>query len=110
MQIELTPEQRDFVRRAVDEGRLKSAEDAVRQAFELWIERERRRDEILAAVDAAEASLARGEGMVITKESMRELAEDVKQRRRARLAAQRKDSAEQWRIGWRCATARSSVT
>jgi hypothetical protein len=29
--------------------------------------------EILAAVDEAEASLARGEGRVITQESMREL-------------------------------------
>ena len=85
MEIKLTPEQNDFIRRAVDDGRLKSAEDAVQQAFELWIERERRRDAILAAVDAAEASLARGEGIVITKESMRELAEDVNRRGRERL-------------------------
>jgi Arc/MetJ-type ribon-helix-helix transcriptional regulator len=93
MQIELTPEQRDFVRRAVDEGRLKRAEDAVKQGLELWIERERRRDEILAALDQAEASLARGEGIVITKESMRELAEDVTRRGRERLAAARKHRA-----------------
>jgi hypothetical protein len=43
----------------------------------MQFERERRRAEILAAIDAAEESLARGEGMVITKESMRQLAEDV---------------------------------
>jgi hypothetical protein len=53
-----------------------------------WVERERRRTEILAAVDAAEASLARGEGTVITRGSMRELAEDVNRRGRARLAAE----------------------
>jgi hypothetical protein len=53
-----------------------------------WVERERRRTEILAAVDAAEASLARGEGTVITRESMRELAEVVNRRGRARLAAE----------------------
>jgi hypothetical protein len=53
-----------------------------------WVERERRRTEILAAVDAAEASLARGEGTVITRESMRELAEDINRRGRARLAAE----------------------
>jgi metal-responsive CopG/Arc/MetJ family transcriptional regulator len=46
------------------------------------------RDEILARVDAAEASLARGEGIPITQASMRQLAEDVKQRGRARLAAE----------------------
>jgi putative addiction module CopG family antidote len=87
MQIELTPEQNDFIRRALDEGRLKSPEEAVREGLALWIERERRRDEILAAIDEAEASLARGEGIVITEESMRQLAEDVKRRGRQRLKA-----------------------
>jgi len=43
------------------------------------------RAEILAAVDEAEASLARGEGRAITQESMRELAREVTQRGRARL-------------------------
>jgi hypothetical protein len=36
----------------------------------------------------AEASCARGEGRIITQESMRELAGEVKQRGRARLAAE----------------------
>ena len=63
-------------------------EDAVKEALSLWEERERTRVEILAAVDEAEASLARGEGRVITQESMREVAEDVKRRGRARLAAE----------------------
>jgi len=40
-----------------------------------WEARERRRAQILASVDAAELSLVRGEGRVITtEESMRELA------------------------------------
>jgi predicted thioesterase len=52
------------------------------------IERERTRAEILAAVDEAEASLAKGEGRIIPRESMRELAEEVKRRGRARLAAE----------------------
>ena len=87
MEIELTPEQRDFIRRAVAEGRLKRAEDAVRHGLDLWVERERRRDELLAAIDAAEDSLAHGEGRAITQGSMRELAEEVHQRGLARLAA-----------------------
>ena len=90
MQIELTAEQQDFIRRAIADGRLKRAEDAVQQSMALWIERERRRDEILAAIDEAETSLARGEGIVITRESMRDLAEDVKRRGRARVAIARK--------------------
>lgn len=90
MQIELTIEQQEFIRRAVETGRVKRTEEAVQQALELWVERERTRDELLAAIDEAEASLARGEGILITKESMKELAQDVKRRGRARLAAERK--------------------
>ena len=86
MQIELTPEQRDFVRRAVESGRFERAEDAVQAAMTLWVERERRRSEILAAVDIAGAAIDRGEGIEITQASMRSLAEDVKRRGRGQLA------------------------
>jgi hypothetical protein len=51
----------------------------------LWEECERRRAEILAAVDLAEASLARGEGRTITEQDMEELAGEVKARGRERL-------------------------
>ena len=54
----------------------------------LWERRERARAEILASVDAAEAALVRGEGRAITQESMRNLAAEVKQRGRARLAVE----------------------
>jgi Arc/MetJ-type ribon-helix-helix transcriptional regulator len=88
MQIEFTPEQREFVRRAVESGRYERPEDAVQAAMTLWVERERRRAEILAAVDIAKASIDRGDGIEITRESMRALAEDVKRRGRAQLAAE----------------------
>ncbi len=88
MEVRLTPDQEAFVRQAIESGRLQRAEDAVQEALSLCEQRERTRAEILVAVDAAEASLARGEGRVITEESMRELAEEVKQRGRARLAAE----------------------
>lgn len=84
----LTPDQKAFVRDAVASGRLHSEDDAIREALKLWEQRERARAEILASVDAAEAALARGEGRAITEESMRHLAEEVKQRGRARLAAE----------------------
>jgi Arc/MetJ-type ribon-helix-helix transcriptional regulator len=54
-------------------GRLRSEDDAVREAFALWERGERARAEILANLAAAE--------------SMRELAAEVKQRGRTRLAA-----------------------
>jgi Arc/MetJ-type ribon-helix-helix transcriptional regulator len=58
------------------------------EALRLWEERERKRAEFLATLDEAKASLARGEGIEVTEQSMRELAEGVKQRGRARLAAE----------------------
>ncbi len=89
MEVVLTPDQEAFVRQAIESGRIAREEDAVREALSLWEERERTRAEILTAVDEAEASLASGEGRVITRESMRELAADVKGRGRARLAAEK---------------------
>jgi len=90
MEVQLTPDQQAFIRQAIESGRLQREEDAVQEALSLWEERERTRAEILAAVDEAEASLARGEGRIVTPESMRELAADVKRRGRERLAAERK--------------------
>jgi Arc/MetJ-type ribon-helix-helix transcriptional regulator len=86
VQIELTAEQRAFVRRALETGRVRREEDAVKQALELWVEREREHEEILAALDVAEAELDRGEGTVITRDSMRQLAEEIHQRGLARMA------------------------
>jgi putative addiction module CopG family antidote len=89
MDVHLTDDQRAFIREAVETGRLHSAEDAVRQAMLLWEERERRRVEILAAVDRSEASLARGEGRnVAGQETATQLAEDVKRRALKKLAAE----------------------
>lgn len=87
MNVELTPDQREFVQKALDSGRFSRAEEAVREAMALWEERERRRIEIVAMLDDADASLARGEGIPITEESMRALRDDIKQRGRERLAA-----------------------
>jgi putative addiction module CopG family antidote len=92
MNVELTADQRAFVQRAIESGRFSREEDAVQEALALWEERERRRLEILAMVDEAEASLARGEGREITEESMKALAEEIKQRGRRRLASERVQS------------------
>jgi Arc/MetJ-type ribon-helix-helix transcriptional regulator len=90
MEVQLTPDQKAFVRRAIASGRLQREEDAVREALSLWEERERRRLEILVAVDRAEASLARGEGRSVTTEAeVRQLAADVKRRGMERLSAER---------------------
>jgi Arc/MetJ-type ribon-helix-helix transcriptional regulator len=87
MDVQLTPDQKAFARRAIESGRLHSEADAVQEALALWEERERQRAEFLLALDDARASLARGEGRVITQESMQKLASDVKERGRTRLLA-----------------------
>jgi putative addiction module CopG family antidote len=88
MEVQLTPDQRAFVRQAIESGRLRREEDAVKEALSLWEERERRRLEILVAVDQAESSIARGEGRrVTTPEQAKQLAADVKRRGMARLNA-----------------------
>ena len=88
MDVNLTPDQKAFVRQAIASGRLHREEDAVAEALALWEERERTRAEILASVDAAEASIGCGQGRVITQQSLRELSQEVKQRGRARLDAE----------------------
>jgi Arc/MetJ-type ribon-helix-helix transcriptional regulator len=92
MNVELTPDQRAFVRKAIESGRITREEEAIEEALALWEERERRRLEILTMLDEADASLARGQGRVITEESMKALAADVKLRGRRRLAAERDKS------------------
>ena len=89
MEVQLTPDQKAFVRQAIESGRLQREEDAVKEALSLWEERERRRLEILLSIDKAEASLTRGEGRRVTTEAeARQLAADVERRGKARLNAE----------------------
>ena len=81
MDVHFTSDQEAFIRQAIETGRLHRKEDAVQEALSLWEERERRRLEILAAVDQAEASLARGGGRrITTHEEAIQLADDIKRR------------------------------
>jgi putative addiction module CopG family antidote len=92
MEVNLTPDQKAFVRQAIESGRIHREEEAVREALSLWEERERKRAEFLATIEDAKASTERGQGRVITQQSMQELAEDVKQRGVGRLTAERQAS------------------
>ena len=92
MNVELTADQRAFVQKAIESGRFTREEEAIEEALALCKERERRRLEIIAMVEEAEAFLARGAGREITEESMKALAEEVKERGRRRLAAEQAKS------------------
>lgn len=89
MNVELTADQQAFVRKAIENGRFKREEEAVQEALTLWEERERRRLELIAMIDEADASLARGEGIPITEESVEVLIEKAKQRLRQRIESER---------------------
>lgn len=89
MEVHLTEDQKVFIRLAIDSGRYSREEDALQEALSLWEIRERRRAEILAAVDQAEASFERGEGRrMTTREEAAQLANRIKARGLARLAAE----------------------
>jgi Arc/MetJ-type ribon-helix-helix transcriptional regulator len=88
MDITLTPEQQSFIQRAVASGHVRSAEEAVTEALLLWEEQDLRRSAFIGSLDRARASIARGEGRVITPDSMRALATDAKRRLRERLASE----------------------
>src|SRR5260370_39315207 len=77
MQIDLTPEQQEFVRQAIESGRFERPEDVVQAAMTLWVDRERRRAEILTAVAIARASTRSGDSIEINQDSRRALDEDV---------------------------------
>jgi len=89
MEVRPTPAQEQFIQLAIEAGRLGSPEAAAREAMALWEERERRRLQILAAIDEADASLARGEGIPLTEESLDAFVDDIKRRGRDRLGKER---------------------
>ena len=89
MEVRFTDDQKAFVRQAIESGRYCREEDALQEALSLWESRERRRAEILAAVDQAEASFARGEGRSITtRQEAKQLADQIKRRGLSRFAAE----------------------
>ena len=86
MEVQLTEGQKALIQHAIQTGRFAREEDALQEALSLWESRERRRAEILAAVDLAEASAARGGGRLIaTYEETVQLADEIKRRGSARF-------------------------
>ena len=89
MEVQLTDDQKAFVRQGIEMGRYSHEEDALREALSLWEERERDLAEIRADLAVAEASIARGEGRWITsREESAQLVDEIRKRGMARLAAQ----------------------
>jgi Arc/MetJ-type ribon-helix-helix transcriptional regulator len=91
MEVHLSADQEAFVREGIKNGRYAREEDALQHALVLWEMHERRRAEILAAVDTAEMSFARSEGRKIaTHQEARQLASEIQLRGLNRLNAAEK--------------------
>ena len=90
MEIRLPPEQEAHLT-AIAASTGRSTDELVQEAIELW-ERDQARAlaEFRKSLDEAEDSIARGEGIDITPEAMRQLSKDVMERCRARVEAERK--------------------
>ena len=84
MEVQLTPDQEAFIRKAVASGRYPSAEAAVRDAMARWEEVERARLELLAALDEAEADLEAGHYTDYTNATLPQLADELKREARER--------------------------
>jgi len=82
MEVQLTPDQEAFIRKAVASGRYPSVEDAVREAMVRWEEGERARLELLAALDEAEADLEAGRYTDYTDATLPKLAIELKREAR----------------------------
>jgi len=83
MEIHLTPDQKAFIRQAIEKGRLNREEDALQEALLLWEERERIRVELLAALDEAEADLGAGRFSDYSGETLPRLGDELKREARA---------------------------
>jgi putative addiction module CopG family antidote len=86
MEVQLSPDQEAFIRKAVASGRYPSAADAVRDAIARWEEGERARLELLAALDEAEADLEAGRYSDYTDATLTSLADDLKREARKLLS------------------------
>ncbi len=66
MEAQFSPDQRAFIQQAIQSGRIANEQDAMREALQLWEERERKRAEILFALEQAENSIQSGNGRLMT--------------------------------------------
>jgi putative addiction module CopG family antidote len=82
MQFEPTPDQQAFIHQAIASGRYHSAEETLRDAMARWEEDERRRVELLAALDDAESDILAGHYTDYTDETLPQLADELKREAR----------------------------
>jgi putative addiction module CopG family antidote len=87
MEVKLTPDQEFLIQRAIEQGRYRSAEEAVRDAMARWEEQERQRVELTTDVGRAETDLKSGRFNDYTDDTLSLLADELKREARAMRAS-----------------------
>jgi len=87
MEVTLTPSQEILIQRAIELGRYRSTEDAVRDAMARWEERERQRIDLTTDIGRAETELKSGWYSDYTDDTLPLLAEELKSEARQMRAA-----------------------
>ena len=82
MEVTLTPTQEVLIQRAIEQGRYRSAEEAVRSALARWEERERQRIDLTTEIGRAETELQSGWYSDYTDDTLSHLAEELKREAR----------------------------
>jgi len=82
MEVKLTPSQEVLIQRAIEQGRYRSAEEAVRDAMARWEERERQRIDLTTGIGRAEMELNSGCYRDYTDDTLALLAEELKREAR----------------------------
>lgn len=89
MEVKLTTGQENLIQHAIEQGRYRSAEEAVREALALWEERERQRIDLTTDIGRAENDLKSAAYSDYTDDTLPLLAEELKREaRQLRLALQ----------------------
>jgi len=87
MEVKLTPSQEILIERAIELGRYRSTEDAVRDAMARWEERERQRIDLTTDIGRAETELKSGWYSDYTDDTLPLLAEELKSEARQMRAS-----------------------
>jgi antitoxin ParD1/3/4 len=90
MNITLSPQLEEIVRRMVESGGYDSPEDVIRQALELLDRRDKNLAWLRKEVQKGLDQLERGEYTVYDEQGLKDLAERVKARGRERLKAEQR--------------------
>lgn len=90
MKITLTPEQESLIQHAIENGRVASADAAVQEALDAWVERQRDLIDLLMALDEAEEDFRTGNFIECDAEGLGELAESIKRKVRERRSVSAK--------------------